>query len=93
MAKNNAATTPPLDTLKTERRSTQQWTSPTSPMSKLENYVHDNLEGSDNNNKLNDDALRLSQKKMEDIQKAARQREEELNQLLQNQNQRNEQGK
>ena len=61
-------------------------------MSTLENYVHDNLEGSDNNNKLNDDALRLSQKEMRDIQIAARQREDELNQLLLNQNQRNEQG-
>ena len=60
-------------------------------MSTLENYVHDNLEGSDTN-KLNDDALRLSQKEMRDIQKAAREREEELNQLLKNQNQRNEQG-
>ena len=60
-------------------------------MSTLENYVHDNLEGSDNN-KLNDDALRLSQKEMRDIQIAARQREDELNQLLKNQNQRNEQG-
>ena len=60
-------------------------------MSTLENYVHDNLEGSDTN-KLNDDALRLSQKEMRDIQKAAREREEELNQLLKNQNHRNEQG-